>query len=175
MRGTTLPRLVCSFALLVTGIAGMGVPSASAAVQNRVNAVISNGNRLEIPNSVHPKVGRAADLGPMQPETKLVGMSLRFSMTAAQEAALDQLLADQQNPSSPRYHQWLTPAQYGAQFGLSSADLAKVNAWLTSQGFTITGVANGSIVSFDAGAKRCLRLCHRPIKCDVFRFQSRLL
>ena len=71
-------------------------------------------------------------------------LTLRFSMTAAQQAALTQLLTDQQNPSSPRYHQWLTPEQFGAQFGLSSADIAKVSAWLTSQGFTVTGVARSS-------------------------------
>jgi subtilase family serine protease len=77
-------------------------------------------------------------------------MSLRFTPSAAQQAALDQLLADQQNPASPRFHQWLTPQQYAAQFGLSSNDIAKVTAWLTSQGFTVTGVANGgSFVTFD--------------------------
>jgi subtilase family serine protease len=65
------------------------------------------------------------DLGPAPAETKL-GMSIRFSMTPAQDAALDQLLADQQNPSSPRYHQWLTTAQFAAQFGLSSPDIAKI-------------------------------------------------
>jgi subtilase family serine protease len=77
-------------------------------------------------------------------------MTIRFNMTTAQQAALDQLLVDLQNPASPRYRQWLTPAQFGAQFGLSSADIAQVTAWLTSQGFTVTGVANGgTFVTFD--------------------------
>ena len=39
----------------------------------------------------------------------------------AQQAALDRLLADQQTPSSPNYHKWLTPEQYADRFGLSSA------------------------------------------------------
>jgi subtilase family serine protease len=77
-------------------------------------------------------------------------MSIRFNMTDAQQAALDQLLANQQNPSSPLYRQWLTPAQYAAQFGLSSADMAKVSAWLTGEGFTVTAVGNGgTFISFD--------------------------
>jgi subtilase family serine protease len=62
-------------------------------------------------------------------------------MTAAQQADLNQLLQDQQNPSSPSYHQWLTPAQFGTRFGLSSADLSKVTSWLTSKGLTVTNVA----------------------------------
>jgi subtilase family serine protease len=70
-------------------------------------------------------------------------MSLHFTLSAEQQAAINQLLADQQDPASPRYHQWLTPQQYAAQFGLSSSDIAKVTAWLTGQGFTVTGVANG--------------------------------
>jgi subtilase family serine protease len=65
-------------------------------------------------------------------------------MTSAQQADLGQLLAAQLNPSSPSYHQWLTPEQFGARFGLSSSDISKVSAWLTSQGFTVTGTARSS-------------------------------
>jgi subtilase family serine protease len=149
MRGSSLPRLLFTVVYLA-GLAGIGTPVASAAVQNRIQVAISNGNPLPIPNSVSPKVRLATDLGAAPGDTKLQGMTLRFSMTAQQEAALDQLLVDLQNPSSPRYHQWLTPAQYAAQFGLSSADLAKAKDWLTSQGFTVTGVANGGMfITFD--------------------------
>jgi subtilase family serine protease len=92
----------------------------------------------------------ATDLGPTPADTRLVGMTIRFNMTLPQQAALDQLLADQQNPASPRYHQWLSPTEFGAQFGLSSSDLAQVTEWLTSQGFTVTGVANGgTFIAFD--------------------------
>ncbi len=80
---------------------------------------------------------------------------LTFNMTDVQQAALTQLLVDLQNPSSPRYHQWLTPEQFGAEFGLSAPDLAKVSTWLTSQGFTITGVARGSnFIAFSGTASQ---------------------
>jgi subtilase family serine protease len=150
MRGTTLPRLLLTSAIFLAGLSGLFAPAASAAVSNRITTAVSNTSHTEIPDSVHPRAKLATDLGPTAGDTKLVGMSVRFTMTTAQDAALDQLLADQQNPASPRYHQWLTPAQFGAQFGLSSADIAKVTAWLTSQGFTVTGVANGGqFVTFD--------------------------
>lgn len=149
MHGTSLPRLLVAFTVCA-GLAGIGVPVASAAAQNRIGTTVSNSSTVEVPNSVQPKVALASDLGPAAPDTRLVGMSLRFTMTADQSAALDQLLADQQNPASPSYHQWLTPTQFGAQFGLSSADIAKVTAWLSSQGLIVTGVANGgTFVTFD--------------------------
>ena len=149
----TLPRFLVSSAVLSIGLA-IGVPAASAAGQNnlpnRINTPVSGGSQSPIPGSVHPSARMAADLGPAAANTRLQGMSIRFSMTAGQEAALDQLLTDLQDPTSPRYHQWLTPAQFAAQFGLSSADIAKVTAWLTGQGFTVTGVAQGgTFVTFD--------------------------
>ncbi|MDE1161839.1 MAG: protease pro-enzyme activation domain-containing protein [Acidobacteriaceae bacterium] len=70
-------------------------------------------------------------------------MSLRFSMTNAQSQALVQLLADQQNPHSARYHQWLTPETFRAQFGVADADLAKAQAWLKAQGFTVKSIGRG--------------------------------
>lgn len=138
----SLPRLVVTSAMALAVLAGLAVPTASAAVENRILAPVASTGYVAIPNSVHPKAKLGTDLGATPGDTKLE-MSIRFTRTEAQEAALDQLLADQQNPSSPLYHQWLTPAQFGAQFGMSSADLAKVSAWLTSQGFTVTAVANG--------------------------------
>jgi subtilase family serine protease len=157
MRGTSLSRLL-SFAAIFAGLAGAVLPAASAAAQSsiqnripdRIAAAVSSNRMVEIPGSVHPRALQATDLGPLPGDTRLNGMSLRFTPSAAQQAALDQLLVDLQDPSSPRYHQWLTPQQYAAQFGLSSADLARVTAWLTSQGFSITGVAQGgSFVTFD--------------------------
>lgn len=139
----SLPRLLFTSAIYL-GLTCFGIANASAAaIKDRITGAVSSSDFVAIPNSVQPKARLANDLGPMQGDVRLQGLSIHFNMSVAQQAALDQLLADQQNPSSSQYHQWLTPEQYGEQFGLSSDDLAKVTAWLTNQGFTITGVANG--------------------------------
>ena len=146
----SLPRLLIT-STIALGLSGICVSNASAAaVQDRIATTADTGGFVAIPNSIQPRARAATDLGPMRGDARLQGVSIHFNMSTAQEAALDQLLADQQNPASPRYHQWLTPEQYGEQFGLSSADLGKVTAWLESQGFTITGVANGKTsITFD--------------------------
>ena len=118
-------------------------PFSHAAVQNRISSVGGTA-QVALPHSIPRRALGGTDLGPVSTSRKLDSLMLTFNMTDAQQAALTQLLADQQNPSSARYHQWLTPEQYGAQFGLSAADLAKVSSWLTSQGFTITDTARGS-------------------------------
>jgi subtilase family serine protease len=53
------------------------------------------------------------------------------------QEALEQLLSAQTDSTSPAYHQWLTPAQFKAQFGPSPADVAKVRAALQAAGFTV--------------------------------------
>src|SRR6185369_16667284 len=68
-------------------------------------------------------------------------MSIVFNRSATQEAALQALIAAQQNPASTYYHQWLTPDEFGARFGMADEDLAKVEAWLEEQGFSIDGVS----------------------------------
>lgn len=55
------------------------------------------------------------------------------------QAALEQLLRDQSDSSSPSYHHWLTPAQFKAQFGPSRSDVAKVTVALEAAGFTVVG------------------------------------
>ena len=136
-------RLISHFTLPL-GLLLATFPSLSrAAVPNRI-AAVNAGSRVPLQGNISGRVKLATDLGPAPQGTKLESLSLRFSLTPAQQADITQLLAAQQNPNSPSYHQWLTPEQYGARFGLSPADLATVSSWLTSQGFTITGTARSS-------------------------------
>jgi len=124
-------------------------PTHAATVQSRITSAVNGNSRVPLEHAVPTRALRSSDLGPAAANRALTNLSLRFNMTAAQQADLTQLLSDQLNPSSPSYHQWLTPEQFGARFGLSSSDLAKVSSWLTSQGFTITETARSStFISF---------------------------
>ena len=85
---------------------------------------------------VHPLAQPRYDQGPVEATFRLGYIQMMFQQTAAQRQGLDQLLAAQRDPSSPSYHNWLTPEQYADRFGVSMADLARVAAWLRSAGFT---------------------------------------
>ncbi len=60
---------------------------------------------------------------------------------------LSKLLADQQDPKSPQYHEWLTPQKYTERFGVTGQEFNRVSNWLTNEGFQVTGgsPANGYI------------------------------
>ena len=135
MRRLVLGRVASVVALLVGSVAVM-----QGAVQNRIVGG-AGATKVAMAQSVSPKVNRATDLGEADGSVALSSMTLRFNMTDVQKAALTQLLIDQQNPASTKYHQWLTPEQFAAQFGVSNADMTTVSNWLTSQGFKITNAA----------------------------------
>jgi len=121
-----------------------GAAQAAVAPQRIVTAIDAT-QTAELPDNVPFEARRAVDLGAAPADSQLTELSLDFGMTTAQQAALAQLMADQQNPNSSRYHQWLTPEQFAAQFGLAPADLQKISNWLTTQGFTVTEVARGGL------------------------------
>ena len=83
------------------------------------------------------------DQGPVADSFQLENLTLMFKLTESQHADLIALLDEQQNPTSPQYHQWLTPEQYADRFGLSQNDVKQIAAWLEAQGFTIVESARG--------------------------------
>lgn len=50
---------------------------------------------------------------------------------------LQALLGAQQEPTSAQYHKWLTPAQFGAEFGPSRATVHSIAIELQSRGFVV--------------------------------------
>jgi hypothetical protein len=108
---------------------------------SRIQSEISSSEMSTLKGSLHPLAQERSDAGRMPSDTRLNGISLFFSRSAAQQADLEALIAAQQNPSSPLYHQWLTPDQFAARFGMAQVDLDQVQSWLQQQGFQIDSVA----------------------------------
>src|SRR5512135_699341 len=114
--------------------------SSAQSPQPRIQAKISNVHMMPLKGSLHPLAQERFDAGAMPTGAQMKGVTLSFSRSVAQQAALETLLAEQQNPSSPLYHQWLTPDQFAARFGMAQTDIDKVEGWLQQQGFTIDSV-----------------------------------
>ncbi len=65
-------------------------------------------------------------------------LHLVISLPLRNESALDVLLAQINDPSSPRYRQYLTPDQFAAQFAPTQEDYDKVVAWAQAKGLALT-------------------------------------
>ena len=111
------------------------------AQEDRIHEPIDSSKRVTLTKLTHPAARPEFDRGPVDPSMQLNYIQMTLKSSAAQQAALNQLLQDQQDPLSPSYHKWLTPEQYADRFGLSSNDIHQVETWLTSQGFSLIQTA----------------------------------
>ncbi len=80
-------------------------------------------------------------------------LNIHISFVPRNRAALVKLLDDLQNPASPRYHGWLSPAQYDVKFGRTPGEVAAVRQWLTAQGFRVVDSSPRGLTSTAAVAQ----------------------
>jgi len=89
---------------------------------------------------------------------------LQLQRSPEQQAALNQLLDNQQNPKSTDYHRWLTAAEFGQAYGVAPQDLATIAGWLQSHGLTVNSVyPNGLLIDFSATAGQIREAFHTEI------------
>ncbi len=141
---------ICCFLV----VCAMTVAQARAQAPVRIHAGINNAEQATLQNSLHSQAQAQFDAGRMPADTRLNGIGMVFSRSAQQEADLLALIAAQQNPGSPFYHQWLTPEEFAARFGMADADLGKAQSWLEQQGFTVERVARSKNAIYFSGTAR---------------------
>src|SRR5579862_8671400 len=151
--------LVVSSFLLSTLAAGQqrfGSPRITEAV-NEGQRIVLKGNTLPLARAEFEVAAAPADL-PMD------RMLLVLKRSPDQEAALRKLLDDQQDKSSPDFHKWLTPEQFGQQFGPADSDIQAIASWLQAHGFQIAQVSKGrSLIEFSGTAAQVKEAFHTAI------------
>ena len=121
-----------------------GMPS-QAQTANRIVQRLDPAHVQLLPNH-HPRWANPSNsAGQVPPDSNLEHMTLVLARSPEREAAFEKLLAEQQDPASPNFHQWLTPAEIGNRYGLSDADIDTVSSWLQSQGMHVNWVAPSRI------------------------------
>ena len=147
-----------AFLLLMIGI------SAFAAPADRIARAIDGRTTTILKGHMHRLAVAANDRGLADSDFHMDHMVLTFKLSPSQQSELDELLRDQQNPSSPNFHEWLTPEEFGVRFGLSANDNSKVTAWLQGEGFTINESARGrNWIAFSGSASQVTRTFHTPV------------
>jgi len=135
--------------VVVAAVFAAGSFGRSAPVSgDRILGTIDSTQVTRVRGTAHPRARAQYDEGRTDASRTISG-AITFRLSAAQQAELDQLLREQQDPKSPNYHRWITPDQYAARFGMSSNDLHKVSSWLQSQGLNVDSISrNHNEISF---------------------------
>lgn len=152
-------KKVCLSALLFLVLTG--ILSLSAQAQR----VINDADRVTLHGNTHPLARAEFDRGSAGATLPMNHMIMLLSVRPAAQAELDQLLADQQDPKSPNYHKWLTPAEFGLRFGPTDQDIADASNWLRRSGFKIEQVASGRMwINFSGDVQKVERAFQTNIR-----------
>lgn len=103
------------------------------------------------------------DLGTAPATLPMQRMLLVLKRSQEQEFALRKLLDDQHDKASPNYHKWLTPDEFGKQFGPSDSDMQTITAWLQSHGFQVGSSKGRSVLEFSGSASQVQAAFHTTV------------
>jgi len=136
----------------------------ASAGQARIRNAVDESQLTKLPGNVHPLARAEFDRGVAPPDLPMQRMLLVLKRSAEQEAALQQLLDDQQDKASPNFHKWVAPEHLGQQFGPADQDIQIVTAWLQTHGFQVARVSKGrTVVEFSGNAAQVLEAFHTAI------------
>jgi hypothetical protein len=138
--------------------------SPSRITQARITQAIDEKQLVLLRGNVHPLAQPKFDQGAVSDAQPLDRMLLLLQRAPEQEAALHQLLDDQLTLNSSKHHAWLTPQQFGAQFGPTDADLQATTNWLSAKGFHTIQVGPGrTAIQFSGTAGQVRDAFHTEI------------
>lgn len=166
-------RTRSSVFLAATLLVLLRLPASSQVARSRITGRVDESRLERLPRNTHPLARPEFDQGLAPADLALDRMLLVLTPSADRQQALAELLRSQLAKGSPQYHKWLTPQQFGQQFGAAPADIQKITAWLQSQGFTIGSIANAkNIVEFSGTAGQVQQAFHTEIHKYVVNGQE---
>jgi hypothetical protein len=133
----------------------------AATIPARITQAIDETQLVRLQGNVHPFARPEFDRGAAPPNLPMDRILLVLKRSPEQEAALDQFMTEQHDKSSPNFHKWLTPVQFGAQYGPADADIQTVTSWLQSHGFQVARVTNGKTAVEFSGTAALLKEAFR--------------
>jgi len=125
--------------------------------------------RATSPPQFKPRYDRGEALESYQ----LRHVRILLTRSAEQQKALDRFEQELQDKSSPNYHKWLTPQQFGRQYGPADSDVAAIVAWMQSYGLTVEPVSPGRTnVAFSGTVRQVKEAFHTSIHSYEFNGQQ---
>lgn len=132
--------------LILFVLFAFNVGAQQTAIPARITAALDETKLTVLKGNTHPFARTQFDRGAASSGLPLNRMLLVLQRSPAQESSLKSLLDQQQQKSSPTYHKWLTPQEFGQQFGAADQDIRKITSWLSLHGFQINNVLKSRLI-----------------------------
>jgi hypothetical protein len=114
---------------------------------------VNNAISVPLSGNVRPEAIASNDRGLVPADLPMEHMLLQLRRSPEQEQALNALIEELHDPTSPNFHQWLSANEIGTRFGLAVSDIQTITGWLAQRGFTVNVVyPNGLLIDFSGTA-----------------------
>ncbi len=154
-------------AILCTHAMGQNAATAGTSLpqitQPLITQPIDESQLTTLRGNTHPLARPQFDLGTAPASLPMERMLLVLKRSPEQETALRTLLDNQQDKHSPSYHKWLTPEQFGKQFGPTDSDIQIITGWLQSHGFQVGTTKGRTVLEFSGSASQVQEAFHTAI------------
>lgn len=151
-------------AVLLSGsVAAQDQAQLAKARQPLITEAVDETHLTTLKGNTHPLARKEFDLGTAPATLPMQRMLLVLKRSPEQQLALRKLLDDQQDRHSPKYHKWLTPEEFGQQFGPTDTDMQAITGWLLSHGFQVGSTKGRTILEFSGSASQVREAFHTSI------------
>jgi subtilase family serine protease len=145
----------------------LGTPGAAqtqSAARPMITRPVDDSSLVTLRGNVHPLARTQFDRGPAPVSLGAQRQLLVLKRSPQQERVLQQYLVSLEDKNSPNFHRFLTPDQFGQQYGPAPQDVAQVASWLSSQGFAVNNVArSGMAIEFSGSVDQLESAFHTQI------------
>lgn len=162
-------RFSLAGAAIAAGLFAFAFSAGAQQVRSMITQPIDPSHLARLAGNTHPLALAKYDHGAAPSSLAMNHLLLILQRSPEQETALDTFLGEQQEKTSPNYHKWLTPEQFGEQYGPSESDVQKIKSWLQSEGLTVNKVSNGrTMIDFSGTAGTIQSAFHTSIHKYIY-------
>ena len=133
-------------------------------LQVLITQAVDERNLVTLRGNTRPEAVPGNDRGPVADSLPMEHMLLQLRRPPEQEIVLKRFTDQVEDPASPNFHKWLTPEQFGQNFGVAQQDLDVITRWLQSHGFSVNLVyPSRMVIDFSGKAGQVREAFHTEI------------
>ncbi len=154
-------------------LATSGAAQTQSIARPLITRPVEESSLVALRGNVHPLARREFDRGQAPVSLGAQRMLLLLKRTPRQQKTLEQYLASLEDRNSSNFHHFLTPEQFGKQYGPAPEDVAQVVSWLNGHGFAVNKVEKSHMaIEFSGSVNQVETAFHTQIHRFVVRGQE---
>jgi subtilase family serine protease len=137
----------------------------TSAARPLITESIDESRLVTLWGNTRPEANAANDRGAVPGNFPMEHMLLQLRRSPEQELALAAFIDQLHDRTSPSFHRWLSPSEFGGRFGLAPRDVQTITRWLQGYGFRINSVyPSRMLIDFSGTAGQVRAHFHTEIR-----------